>query len=80
MVMGQAVSGGQLYGQNFPSPVLGGADDAHEGKRGYFVPQWSTDQVAADLLTWLGLPTSAFDAVLPNLKNFSQKTVGVMHG
>jgi hypothetical protein len=36
--------------------------------------------VAADLLTWLGLPTSAFNTVLPNLNNFSQKTVGFMNG
>jgi uncharacterized protein (DUF1501 family) len=80
MVMGQGVSGGKLYGKTFPSPVLGGADDAHDGKRGYFVPQWSTDQVAADLLTWMGLPAGAFNTVLPNLKNFSQKTVGFMNG
>ena len=79
MVMGQSVGGGKLYGQKFPSPVLGGEDDAHNGKRGYFVPQWSSDQVAADLLTWLGLPASELTTVLPNLANFTQKTVGVMN-
>ena len=79
MLMGQSVGGGKLYGAKFPSLVLGGADDAHNGKRGYFVPQWSSDQVAADLLTWLGLPAEALGTVLPNLANFSQKTVGVMN-
>lgn len=80
LVMGQSVGGGKLYGEKFPSLVLGGADDAHGGKRGYYVPQWSTDQVAADLLTWLGLPTSALTTVLPNLANFSKPTVGFMNG
>ena len=80
MVMGQSVGGGKLYGQKFPRLVLGGEDDAHNGHRGYFVPQWSSDQVAADLLVWLGLPASALTAVLPNLANFTQKTVGVMNG
>lgn len=79
MVMGQNVAGGKLYGDKFPSLVLGGPDDAHNGKRGYFVPQWSADQVAADLLTWLGLPASALTTVMPNLANFSKQTVGFMN-
>lgn len=79
LVMGQSVGGGKLYGNTFPSLVQGGADDAHSGKRGYYVPQWSSDQVAADLLTWLGLPASALTSVLPNLANFASKTVGFMN-
>jgi uncharacterized protein (DUF1501 family) len=79
LVMGNAIKGAQMYGSKFPSLVLGGADDAHPQKRGYWVPQISSDQVAADFLTWLGLPSSALTAVLPNLSNFAFKTVGFMN-
>ncbi len=78
LVMGNTVKGGQMYGAKFPSLVLGGVDDAHPQKRGYWVPQISNDQVAADLLTWLGLPSTSLTTVLPNLNNFSNKTVGFM--
>ena len=78
-VMGNAIKGGQMYGSKFPSLVLGGVDDAHPQKRGYWVPQISSDQVAADFLTWLGLPASSLMSVLPNLSNFSNKTVGFIN-
>jgi len=77
--MGNAIKGGQMYGSKFPSLVLGGVDDAHPQKRGYWVPQISSDQVAADFLTWLGLPASSLTSVMPNLSNFSNKTVGFMN-
>ena len=80
MVMGGRVNGAKMYGNKFPSLVLGGVDDAHTGKRGYWVPQYSSDQVAADLLMWLGLPESKLTEVMPNLKNFAQKNVGFMNG
>jgi hypothetical protein len=74
--MGNAVKGAQMYGSKFPSLVLGGVDDAHPQKRGYWVPQISSDQVAADFLTWLGMPLSSINSVLPNLSNFTNKSVG----
>jgi len=80
MVMGSAVNGGRLYGEKFPSLVLGGVDDAHNQKRGYWVPQISGDQIASDLLTWLGLPSEKLIEVLPNLSNFTKKNVGFMNG
>lgn len=79
MVMGNMVSGNKVYGQSFPRLILGGVDDAHDGRRGYWVPQYSTDQVAADLLLWLGLPQDKLTHVMPNLANFTQKTVGFMN-
>jgi uncharacterized protein (DUF1501 family) len=79
MVMGNMVSGNKIYGQNFPRLILGGVDDAHDGRRGYWVPQFSSDQVAADLLLWLGMPQDKLTTVMPNLVNFSQKTVGFMN-
>jgi uncharacterized protein (DUF1501 family) len=80
MVMGNAVQGGKLYGNAFPRLILGGPDDAHNQKRGYWVPQLSSDQVAADMLLWLGLPVSQLTNVMPNLKNFAKKTVGYING
>jgi uncharacterized protein (DUF1501 family) len=80
MVMGGQVNGAKMYGDKFPSLVLGGVDDAHNGKRGYWVPQMSSDQVAADLLLWLGLPPEKLTEVMPNLKNFAKKSVGFMNG
>ena len=59
--------------------VKGGVDDASPQKRGYWVPQTSSDQVAADLLLWLGLSPSNLTNVLPNLINFPTKTVGFMN-
>ncbi len=78
MVMGKPVKGGQMYGNKFPTLVKGGVDDASPQKRGYWVPQISSDQVAADLLIWLGLNPSNLGTVLPNLNNFTTKTVGFM--
>jgi uncharacterized protein (DUF1501 family) len=80
MVMGGQVNGAKMYGDKFPSLVLGGVDDAHNGKRGYWVPQMSSDQVAADLLIWLGLSQDKLTEVMPNLKNFAKKNVGFMNG
>lgn len=80
MVMGGQVKGAHMYGQKFPSLVLGGVDDVHEQKRGYWLPQISSDQVAADLLTWLGLPAEKLTTVMPNLANFTNKKVGFMNG
>jgi uncharacterized protein (DUF1501 family) len=78
IVIGADVIGARMYGQKFPMLVLGGEDDAHDGKRGYFVPQISSDQVAADLLLWLGLPANQLTRVMPNLQNFAQQRVGFM--
>lgn len=80
IVMGNAVQGGSLYGNSFPRLILGGQDDANNQKRGYWVPQFSSDQVAADMLVWLGLPADQLITVMPNLKNFAKKTVGYING
>jgi hypothetical protein len=69
-----------MYGDKFPSSMLGGVDDVHEQKRGFWLPQISSDQVAADLLTWLGLPADKLTSVMPNLANFTKKNVGFMNG
>lgn len=75
-VLGGAVAGGQVHGK-FPSLVLGSADDSDPGRGGRHVPSTSTDQVAASLLQWMGLPANQFANVFPNLTNFSQKTINI---
>jgi uncharacterized protein (DUF1501 family) len=78
MVMGNPVRGGQFYGATFPRLILGGPDDSDQGKRGYFIPQIPSDAVAADLVTWLGLPPSELTRVFPNLANFTMRSVGLV--
>jgi uncharacterized protein (DUF1501 family) len=78
IVKGNPVRGGQFYGATFPRLILGGPDDSDEGKRGYFIPQIPSDAVAADLVTWLGLPPSELTKVFPNLANFTTRSVGLV--
>lgn len=79
MLMGGAARGGQVHGQ-FPSLVLGGADDSDANKNGRLVPYYSTDQVGATVMTWMGLAVDRYDEVFPNLRNFTQKTLPVLWG
>jgi hypothetical protein len=76
--MGGPVLGGQMLGHHFPSLVLRGADDGDPGGRGYWVPQIASDQVAGELLTWLGLPQDKLVQVLPNLANFTNRKLGFL--
>lgn len=79
MLMGGTVRGGQVHGQ-FPSLVLGSIDDSDPNKNGRTVPYYSTDQMGATLMTWMGLSPDHYDEVFPNLKNFKQKTLPVLWG
>jgi len=76
--MGGPVRGGQVVG-TLPSLTLGGPDDADPNGGGRFVPTISTDQVGATLMQWLGLPAGELGKVFPNLANFSQKTINLLH-
>ncbi|MBY0574358.1 MAG: DUF1501 domain-containing protein [Undibacterium sp.] len=78
-VLGGAVAGGQVIGQ-FPSLILGGADDADPGRGGRMVPSTSTDQVGATVMQWMGLPAGQLNTVFPNLINFSKKDLGFLRG
>lgn len=77
MLMGEPVAGGQALG-TFPGLTLGGPDDGDAQANGRHVPSTSTDQVAATLMQWLGLPPSQFQDVFPNLVNFQQKTIPLL--
>ena len=76
-VLGTPLRGGQVYGR-IPSLVLGGADDGDSWKKGRWVPDYSSDQLAASLMQWLGLPADRFTQVFPNLANFKDKTLPIL--
>lgn len=78
LAMGAGVRGGQVFGTQFPSMVVGGPDDVSPSyrPRGEWLPQFSTDQFMADALLWLGLPPSELTGAMPNLQNFTKRTVG----
>ena len=75
MVMGGAVNGGRLYGE-MPTLAINGPDDT--GSRGSWIPTVSTDEMAATLALWFGVPVSDLPLVLPNIGNFDRQNLGFM--
>ncbi|MES2129605.1 MAG: DUF1501 domain-containing protein [Pseudomonadota bacterium] len=76
--LGGPVAGGQVLG-TFPTLTLGGPDDSDLQQGGRFVPTTSTDQVGAAVMQWLGLPAEQVVTAFPNLANFSQKSIALLH-
>ena len=76
--LGGPVKGGVVYGNTFPTLQISGVDDAslYKPYRGQWIPQFSSDQFMADLVGWLGLTPAQALAVMPNLANFTKKTIG----
>jgi len=72
MVMGGAVSGGQMYGE-FPSFITGAEDDA--GDKGRVIPSISVNQFGASLGAWMGLSQRDLQEVFPDLANFGSDWV-----
>jgi uncharacterized protein (DUF1501 family) len=70
--LGGATHGGQIYG-SYPILELG---QANEVGGGIFIPDVSVDQYAATLARWFGVSEADLDTVCPNLRNFSQPTLG----
>ncbi|WP_338847495.1 DUF1501 domain-containing protein [Massilia sp. W12] len=77
MILGDAVSGGALYGR-FPDFTLGGPDDATG--RGVWVPQFSIQQYGATLGKWFGIDTAQLDTHVfgGELSRFSLRDLGFM--
>jgi uncharacterized protein (DUF1501 family) len=75
IVLGGAVSGGDIYGQ-FPTVALGGPDDA--SGRGVWIPTTSVDQYAATFAAWLGIDQAGLTRVFPNLANFSPQRLAFL--
>ena len=67
MIMGGAVTGGQIFGE-FPSLALDG--DLNLSSRGRILPTTSVDEFYAELALWFGVSDNDLDYVLPNLCNF----------
>ena len=78
--VGGPVKGGVVYGNTFPTLQTGGPDDAsmYDPKRGQWIPQFSSDQFMSDIVRWLGLTPAQALSILPNLANFSAKTIGYL--
>jgi uncharacterized protein (DUF1501 family) len=74
-VMGGAVKGGDLYG-HYPSPILGGPDDAEN--EGRWIPTTSVDQYGATLARWFGLNAQQLASVFPSLARFPTSDVGFL--
>jgi uncharacterized protein (DUF1501 family) len=80
MVMGGAVNGGNLYGQNggngtiFPDLVPNGVQSVDS--RGRFIPTTSVDTYGATLGTWFGLQAADLPIVFPNINHFPIQNLG----
>jgi len=76
MVVGGAVNGGRLYG-HMPELEIDGPDDT--GGRGSWIPKVSTDEMAATLALWFGVPAGDLPQVLPNIGRFANANMGFMN-
>ena len=74
-VMGDAVKGGDLFGQ-YPTLSLGGPNDAEQ--RSSWIPTISVDQYGATLAKWFGVAPADLATVFPNLAKFATSDVGFM--
>lgn len=72
------VTGGAVSGQRFvgtmPDISLNGPDSL---SRGQFIPTTSSDQYAATLAQWFGLPAGEMSAVFPNIDEFATPTLNL---
>jgi len=76
VVVGGGVRGGNLYG-DMPMLEIRGPDDT--GSRGSWIPKISTDEMAATLALWFGVPAGNLPLVLPNIGRFANPDLGFMH-
>lgn len=65
-VIGGAVQGGRFYGTPEPTALTG----PQYTDRGRLIPTTSTDQFAASLARWMGVPTSELPTICPNIQRF----------
>ncbi len=85
MVMGGAVDGGQIFGDQVQysdvpegehfGEQLFGPQDVGSGR---FIPEYSTDQYGATLAKWMGVNDDDLHTIFPNLENFVVKDLGFM--
>ena len=70
--------GGRIVG-SFPRTTLSTPDDDNPDDMGSgrLLPSTSVEQFAATLGRWFGVPDADLDGVLPNLRQFSQRDIGL---
>jgi uncharacterized protein (DUF1501 family) len=73
IVIGGAVSGGQMYG-TFPTLALNGPDDS--GTNGRWVPTTGSVQYAATLANWFGVNPTQMSTIFPNIGSFPTMNLG----
>ena len=74
LVVGDAVVGQRMYG-TYPDLALDGPDDVGGGR---LIPTTSSDQYAATIAKWFGIPDADLDIVAPNLANFTTRDLGFL--
>jgi uncharacterized protein (DUF1501 family) len=74
LIMGGAVTGGDIYGQ-VPLLELGGPQDTGRGR---WIPTTSVDEYSATLATWFGVSATNLPTVLPNIGRFATSNLGFM--
>ncbi len=74
LVIGDAVLGRKIYGA-YPLLQIGGPRDVGGGR---LIPTLSTNQYAATLARWLGVPPERLRDIAPNLLNFSPTNLGFL--
>ena len=74
-ILGDAVKGGDMYGQ-YPQLIIGGPNEAET--EGRWIPTTALDQYGATLAKWFGVSSAQLPAVFPNLGKFPLSDLGFM--
>ncbi len=80
-VFGDAVAGGQVFGETPDYSATNNQDDAGEEDgsfAGRIIPKISVNQYAATLSRWMGVAETDLENALPDLQNFAEKDLGFM--
>jgi uncharacterized protein (DUF1501 family) len=72
LVIGGAVAGRTIYGR-YPLLQINGPEDVGGGR---MIPAVSSDQYAATLAKWFGVPDASLATVAPHIGNFVQRDLG----
>jgi len=74
LVVGGAVKGRTIYGR-YPVLTISGADDVGGGR---MIPAVSSDQYAATLAKWFGVPDADLGKIAPSIGNFAERDLGFL--
>ncbi len=74
-VLGDAVKGGDFYGE-YPQLILGGPCDAE--REGRWIPTGAVDRYGATQGRWFGVSAADLTKVFPNLPKFATSDLGFM--